>query len=106
MNYWQEAVSCALDEAGVTATDDQINQIARSIEISHDCYGMAHGHDCIPNPTVLENEKLKKELNVERSKVGCPECDGRGSITTSWGTTGRSCTSRCDRCNGEGKIKQ
>jgi hypothetical protein len=101
MNYWKESIEAALDEAGLTATPDQIETITKCVEISHDQYGMAFGHDCIPNPLKLENEQLKRELKVEQSKIACKECHGRGNITENFGT--RSSTSRCDRCNGEGK---
>lgn len=46
MDYWREAISCALDEADAfdlwsALTDDQKSQIARALEISHECHGMA-----------------------------------------------------------------
>ena len=40
-NYWIEAVGEALDCANVQATDAQRKDIAKAIEISHECYGMA-----------------------------------------------------------------
>jgi len=101
MRYWKESIEAALDEACLTATPAQIETIVKCVEISHDQYGMAFGHDCIPNPVVLENDRLKKALKIEQDKVGCKTCNGRGSITENFGT--RSSTSRCDRCNGEGK---
>ena len=101
MNYWKECVESALDEVGLSATDEQINTIVKCIEISHDQYGMAFGHDCIPNPLVEDNKRLIEQLQIERDKKPCKECGGRGNITYNYGT--RSSTSRCDRCNGEGK---
>ena len=104
MNYWKEAVECALEDAGLPATAEQIDTISKAIQISHDQYGMAYGYDCIPNPIELENKRLKKELEREKLMVMCRECNGRGSITeNAWNACGRSSTSRCDKCNGEGK---
>lgn len=101
-NYWIEAVECALDDVGITATDEQIISIAASMETNHECYGMAFGHDCIPNPVVLEKEKLEKDLKYEKEKRPCPECKGKGTITTYGGTF--QSTSQCDVCRGEGKA--
>lgn len=101
MRYWKECIESALDEAGMVATPTQVESITKCVEISHDQYGMAFGYDCIPNPIMLENERLKKELEIERDKIPCKSCKGNGSITENWGT--RSSMSRCDRCHGEGK---
>ena len=59
MNYWHECVSEALDVAGITATDDQIAEVASWVRSAHENYGMAHSHDCIPNPLVAENKQLR-----------------------------------------------
>ncbi len=98
--YWNEAVSVALDEAGVTATNEQIAAIAGSIQVSHENIGMAYPTP--EHPAIREASDLKRELEKERAKVVCPDCKGRGSITTTWGSSGRSSTGRCDTCNGEG----
>ena len=49
-NYWEECVSEAFQEAGITATSDQIKIVSEYVEGAHENYGMAHGHECIPNP--------------------------------------------------------
>lgn len=59
------------------------------------------GHDCIPNPLVEENEKLSRAIKLEREKVTCRECNGRGVIVENF--CNRSSSSRCDKCNGEGR---
>lgn len=60
LDYWRDAVAAALDDAGITLTNDiTLTAIARSIEVSHDNYGMAHGHDCIPNPLSIEVRRLE-----------------------------------------------
>ncbi len=41
LQYWEEAIFCSLDEVGIPATPEQITQIAKNIETSHENYGMA-----------------------------------------------------------------
>lgn len=62
MNYWQECISEALDEAGIEASQEQIQTIAKIVSGAHENYGMAFGHDCIPNPVLAEVETLKKKI--------------------------------------------
>ncbi len=102
MNYWQECIEVALAEAELEATSEQIEIIAGAVESGHENYGMAHGHDCIPNPLVTEKDKLKRELEKERDKRICPECKGRGWITIQGPI--HSGTSQCYKCKGEGKT--
>jgi len=101
MRYWKECIEASLDEVGIKATDEQIDIIAGNVEVSHEQYGMAFGYDCIPNPLAQENDRLKRALENEKNKVHCKSCNGKGTIYESWGT--RSSSSRCDRCNGEGR---
>ena len=71
MDYWNECVSEAFEDAGITATDEQINTVAGWIEGAHDNYGMAFGHDAIPNPKDAEVERLKltiKELKQQHEQ--------------------------------------
>jgi len=102
MDYWAECISEALDDAKLKASKEQIENIAGWVEGAHENYGMAFGHDCIPNPQTLEIEKLAKELQKEREKVLCQECNGAGSIT-SYGPV-HSATSQCSNCRGEGRY--
>lgn len=99
--YWQECVECALEDAGITATDEQVKIVVETVQGSHENYGMYHGHDCIPNPLALENEQLKKELTAEKDKVLCKECNGLGRITESGPY--HSSESQCMKCKGEGR---
>ena len=100
MNYWQECIAEALESAGIVASNQQRDLVAEFVESAHDNYGMAHGHDCIPNPLAEENKRLSKILQDEKSKVVCQECWGRGSVT--YGDGVRSATSSCSSCHGEG----
>ena len=101
-DYWYECIACSLEEAGVTATPEQVRMIADDVKVSHENYGMAHGHDCIPNPLRLENERLKREVAREREKRICTTCNGRGRIFTQGPV--HSSDSQCDHCRGEGRC--
>ena len=102
MRDWQECIEMAFEEAGIIATPEQIAGVVSAVESGHENYGMAHGHDCIPNPLRDENERLSKALKIEQRKVVCKTCGGRGWITSDAGF--RSSTSLCHKCQGEGKV--
>ena len=106
-DYWDEAVMVALEEANVQATEDQIKQIAGAIQVSHECFGMAHGYDAIPNPVVTRAEEelraLKREIEKRERWVNstspCERCTTTGLVFDMWG---RDVT--CDKCGGEGRV--
>lgn len=100
-DYWEECISEAFDDAGITASEDQINTVASWVEGAHENYGMAHGHGCIPNPLENENRELKRRLDEECDKVTCRECNGKGWIEENFGF--RSIEYQCSKCRGEGR---
>ena len=105
MDYWREAVDCALDDAGVTATELQREEIAGVMEVNHENYGMFSGDDVasanLRAAHERENFDLKCELARERNKVHCKECQGAGRITT-YGPC-HSSNLQCWKCNGDGR---
>jgi DnaJ-class molecular chaperone len=101
VDYWQECISEAFEDAGVMATEEQIQNVVGWVEGAHENYGMAMGHHCIPNPLKEENEKLRKIVVQEREKVLCNECGGKGVIRTD-GPAHYSISS-CWKCHGEGR---
>lgn len=104
--YWMEAVQCALDEAGLAASEDQVSSIAGAIEGAHEMHGEATGQHVFATNRVaeLDREKrdLRAEINWERDKHACPTCGGRGRLITNFGTM--SSNSECHSCRGEGKV--
>lgn len=102
MSYWEECINEAFEDAGIKASKEQIDTVISWVEGAHENYGMAHGHDCIPNPLKEEIKVLENKLQKERDKTVCRTCNGYGLIIESWGTSGRSSTSQCHACNGEG----
>lgn len=101
MDYWTECISEAFEDAGISATKEQIKTVVEWVEGAHENYGMAHGHDAIPNPLELENDNLKRELRKEQDKVICEECKGKGRIITAGPY--HSSDSACWKCRGEGR---
>jgi hypothetical protein len=95
-----DCIEAAFDEVGIVATSDQMKHVASSVEMGYEMYGQAHGYDCIPNPVLLENEKLKEELDTERRKIVCVECKGKGRIYSQGPYHGSD--SQCHICHGEG----
>ena len=102
MNYWEECIAEALDDADLKASKEQIQNIAGWVEGAHENYGMAFGHDCIQNPQTLEIEALQKALKKERDKILCGECKGAGRITEHGPV--HSYNSECTQCRGEGRY--
>lgn len=102
MDYWKECIEAALEDAGIEGTTGQVESIANDVRIAHEQYGMCHGHDAIPNPLRQRVDSLEKDLAEERSKRTCTACNGTGVIVDDAGF--RSSTTRCDRCNGNGRV--
>lgn len=102
MDYWKECIICAFDDAGIKATDEQIERVAGDVEVAHENYGVSQGYEAIPNPLTAENEKLKQELKKEQEKTICPACKGKG-VEHTYGGTFMS-TSDCYKCGGSGFI--
>lgn len=105
MDYWKECISEALEDAGLKATDKQIEDIAGWIEGAHDNYSQAHGHDVMhsgPNPLEIENKMLKEKISTEDRKSRCEDCQGFGFIR-SHGPSHYS-DSTCDNCKGSGRA--
>jgi hypothetical protein len=64
MDYWEECITEAFDDAGIEATKEQIDTVTSWVDGAHENYGMAFGHDCIPNPMESEVEKLKAHIKM------------------------------------------
>ena len=108
MDYWKECISIAADECGLVLTEEQLECLADSVEGGHENYGMAFGHDCIPNPVESrvqeELQNLKREIQKreewECSTKPCRTCTTTGGVKDSWG---RDMT--CPNCDGKGRVR-
>lgn len=101
-DYWQIVVEEAFDDAGINATKDQIVTVTNWVESSHDNYHVSQGHPPSGSHRDSEIVSLTRELEKERSKVHCEECNGHGRIEGSLGGV-RWTNTQCWKCNGEGR---
>jgi hypothetical protein len=67
MDYWQEALECALDEAGAFGklTEEEIKAVAHSLEMASEMKSEVCGSYHIPNPSIKEKEELEKRHQRE-----------------------------------------
>ena len=104
MNYWQECVKEAFDDAEITATEWQIFCVVSWVLGAHENHGTATGNECIPNPLVERINDLERELRQERDLSACPVCKGKGWLV-SYGPV-HSSESDCYKCHGRGKGQE
>ena len=98
--FWQEVISEAASECGVTLTAEQLECFAKSAEMAHENYGLSFYEPESPYPG--EIKRLEAEVKREREKIHCRICNGTGTTVTYGGTM--MGTSRCWKCHGEGRY--
>lgn len=99
-DYYTDCLTESLDEHGITASAEQIAAVAKDIEGAAENVGMAFYQP--ENPAVSEVETLRKELALERAKITCRACNGRGRLEFTSGPWGINTV--CDRCHGDGRY--
>jgi len=62
MNYWTECISEALDEAGLSATEEQIKLIVEHVEGAHENYSLATGLDVADSNFISDAERKSQML--------------------------------------------
>ena len=86
--YWDECVSEALEDAGVSATDEQIKIIGSWVEGAHDNYGMATGDDVASEnyrASIDRNYKEAIERVNKESRIEALQADKRlESAQSNW----------------------
>ena len=106
-DYVQESIEISLNDMGIpnALTRGQIEQLAGDVASGLEHMSTAYGHSVASaNSTAARKDaeaKLEKELQRERDKVHCKQCNGSGRTVTSYGT--RSGDSQCWKCHGEGR---
>ncbi|MER9196401.1 hypothetical protein NKI13_24470 [Mesorhizobium australicum] len=104
-DYWDECISIAADECGLTLTKEQLDCLSGSVRSGHENYGMASGNDVASSnlwaDVKREKDGIAKELHREQNMITCKPCKGSGSITTFGGTF--QSTSSCWKCRGHGR---
>ena len=78
--YWRISLEGALDRCEISATREQIAELAERCEGIASVEGQYTGHDLIEDPRDTELAKLRKALAIETAKRVCPECKGVGSF--------------------------
>lgn len=70
LSYWRECVGEMLCEIGLyeKVTPEQLETAAEFVQESHDQYGMAFGHECIPNPLKADVEELQRKRKDDERK--------------------------------------
>ena len=93
-----------LEEAGILATDEQIEIITDFVKGAFENYGMAHGYDVIrcESEEAKELKKMKSEAEKHRiymlTTMPCHKCND-GTTQDRWGRP-----MECSNCNGSGRI--
>lgn len=104
-DYWEEAVISSLEEFGVSVSEEQTAGIARDMEVAHEQYGMAFGHDVADKNLIAaraqEMADLRAEIRTERDKVTCKTCKGTGRLIVNG--PAHSSESMCYKCGGAGR---
>lgn len=101
MEYWKESLASSFEEHGISATEQQIEAVAKDIQISQECVSLAFHTPLGESSLSIELRKLQDKLRAEKEKVTCKECNGNG-ILTCYGPV-HSSTSSCWKCRGEGR---
>lgn len=100
MDYWVECIKEAFEDAGIVATDTQVDMVASWVSGAHEHFGMAHGVEHIPNPLQAEVDKLEGEIKIADEWVKCDPCWGTGHVFVETG--GTKTKMQCGRCDGSG----
>lgn len=108
MDYWEHCLSEALEDAGMTATKEQLDTLASWVEGAHENYGLATGLEVANRNFISDEARELERLQLEINRVNdwtqstepCKVCLATGTSRDSWG---RDIT--CDGCNGEGRTK-
>jgi len=107
MDYWEECVSEALEDAGLSATKEQRDTIVAWVEGAHENYSMGHGHDVIGRGAESDAERELREMKrrAEQLRVWeattkpCRPCTTTGSVLDGWGRP-----QTCLDCDGDGRT--
>ena len=87
MDYWAECIAEAFEDAGIKATQEQIDTVVAWVHGAHENYGMAHGYDAIPNPMLSEVEELKRKHKREIEEMEKREAVYKNSVARRRNTT-------------------
>jgi len=106
MDYWEECISEAFEDAGIIATEEQIKTVASWVDGAHENYSTATGEDVANDNFVSDEarelEELKKCISKNEEWINttnpCIKCNTTGVILDGWGRD-----IACDLCGGKGR---
>lgn len=102
MDYWEECLKEAFEDAKIVATKEQLDTVISWVEGAEENHSMATGSDCIPNPLQSAIDNANVKLAVLNSRRMCQPCHGTGlyDIRDRFIKNPES----CNHCNGNGYI--
>lgn len=67
-DYWKDTIAEAFESVGLTASEEQITEIANWAEGAHDFFGQAHGHDVMHRGSAspIETDKDREIASLKR----------------------------------------
>ncbi len=109
MDYWEECISEALEEAKLSATKEQIDLVVSWVEGAHENYGLATGNDVADSNFISEEARELAALKAENEKTEmwvlstkpCKSCTTNGWTLDGWGRD-----QRCYSCDGKGRVNR
>lgn len=107
MDYWRECIEEAFEDAKITASREQIENVVDWVEGAYENYGTATGNEVASinfiSDESRELEELKKEQEKEQSwKLAtkpCKRCTTTGTIIDGYGRN-----QTCGYCDGKGRY--
>jgi hypothetical protein len=108
MDYWKQCISEAFGDAGIKATDTQIELVAGWVEGAHENYSLAVGLDVAQanyeSEEAIKLRQLQKEISDNedwiRSTAPCSKCITTGTVLDGWGRE-----IACWECEGKGRVR-
>lgn len=79
--YWAIVAEEALGDAGIEATREQIETVAKWVESAHDGYAEYTGLDIVTSNFNADQQNkindLEEQLQREKDSIPCPHCEGK-----------------------------
>ncbi|WP_151742766.1 MULTISPECIES: hypothetical protein [unclassified Acinetobacter] len=106
MSYWKVVTETILGDAGISFTDEQLEEVYKNFESASEMQSEATGEMYIRhNPEAIELEKLKKEkADHEKWLYSTEPCKACYQTGVSKDSYGRDCT--CRNCDGKGRTNR
>lgn len=109
MDYWEECIKEAFEDAKISASDEQIQNVIGWVESAYENHSMATGNDIVSANFISDEKReldeLKKDLEKKRiwelETLPCAACCTTGQVKDDWDRI-----KTCGNCNGKGRQKK